>query len=52
VIAVADGRALAGAIPGARLVTYPKVGHVPMEQIAKRSAADVRAFVEGLPPQP
>ncbi|WP_309645023.1 alpha/beta hydrolase [Phenylobacterium sp.] len=52
VIPVADGRALAGAIPGAKLVTYPKVGHVPMEQIASRSAADVRTFLEGLPPQP
>ncbi len=51
-IPVADGRALAGAIPGARLITYPKVGHVPMEQIPQRSAADVRAFVEALPPTP
>lgn len=51
-IPVADGRAMAGAIPGARLITYPKVGHIPMEQIAKQSAADVRAFVESLPPAP
>lgn len=51
-IPVADGRALAGAIPGARLITYPKVGHIPMEQIAERSAADVRSFVESLPPTP
>lgn len=48
VIPVADGRSLAGAIPGARLITYPKVGHVPMEQIPDRSAADLRAFVEAL----
>lgn len=50
VIPVADGRGLAGAIPGAKLITYPKVGHVPMEQIPDRSARDVRAFVESLPP--
>lgn len=49
-IPVADGRALAGAIPGAKLITYPKVGHIPMEQISERSAADVRSFVESLPP--
>ncbi len=47
-IPVADGRGFAGAIPGARLVTYPGVGHVPMEQIPDRSAADVAAFLKGL----
>lgn len=46
----ADGRAFAGAIPGARLVTYPGVGHVPMEQIPTRSAADLRSFLADLPP--
>jgi pimeloyl-ACP methyl ester carboxylesterase len=51
-IPVADGRAFAAAIPGARLVTYPGVGHVPMEQIPDRSAADLRAFLEGLTPRP
>lgn len=50
VIPVADGKGLAGAIPGAKLITYPKVGHVPMEQIPGQSAKDLRAFVEGLPP--
>lgn len=49
-IPVADGKAMAKAIPGARLITYPQVGHVAMEQIPDRSAADLRAFVEGLPP--
>ncbi len=47
-IPVASSRALAGAIPGARLILYPGVGHVPMEQIPDRSAADVRLFIEGL----
>ena len=51
-ISVADGRGFAGAIPGARLITYPGVGHVPMEQIPDRSAADLRAFLQSLPPAP
>jgi pimeloyl-ACP methyl ester carboxylesterase len=52
VVPVASSDRLAAAIPGARLITYPGVGHVPMEQIPDRSAADVRAFLEqiGTPP--
>ena len=48
-IPVANGRAFAAAIPGARLITYPGVGHVPMEQIPDRSAADLKAFLADLP---
>lgn len=48
VIPVAAGRALAAAIPGARLITYPGVGHVPMEQIPAQSAADLRSFMQSL----
>ena len=47
-IPVADGHAFAAAIPGARLITYPGVGHVPMEQIPDRSAADLKVFLDGL----
>jgi pimeloyl-ACP methyl ester carboxylesterase len=47
-VPVADGRRFAAAIPGARLITYPGVGHVPMEQIPDRSAADLKAFLDGL----
>jgi pimeloyl-ACP methyl ester carboxylesterase len=43
-----DGQAFAAAIPGARLVAYPGVGHVPMEQIPDRSAADLKAFLDSL----
>jgi len=50
VIPAAASRGLAGAIPGAKLIAYPGVGHVPMEQIADRSAADLKAFLESLPP--
>lgn len=35
------------AIPGSRLIVYPATGHIPMEEVADRSAADVRAFLTG-----
>ena len=44
------GKALAAAIPGAQLILYPGVGHVPMEQIPAKSAADVRVFLSNLKP--
>ncbi len=50
VIPAAASRGLAGAIPGAKLITYPGVGHVPMEQIPDLSARDLKAFLERLPP--
>ena len=51
-IPFADGQAFAAAIPGARLVGYPGVGHVPMEQIPDRSAADLKIFLDSLPGAP
>lgn len=45
VIPVDAGKALAAAIPGAKLILYPGVGHVPMEQIPDKSAADLKAFL-------
>jgi pimeloyl-ACP methyl ester carboxylesterase len=52
-IPIASGRALAAAIPDAKLITYPGVGHVPMEQIPDRSAADLEAFlVQQVAPEP
>ncbi len=48
-IPLSDGKAFAGAIPGAKLITYPGVGHVPMEQAPDASAADLRLFLEALP---
>ena len=50
VIPAEASRGLASAIPGAQLITYPGVGHVPMEQIPDRSAQDLKAFLTGLPP--
>ena len=47
-IPYADGKAFAAAIPGAVLISYPGVGHVPMEQIPDKSAADLAAFLKTL----
>jgi pimeloyl-ACP methyl ester carboxylesterase len=39
------------AIPGSRLIVYPKTGHIPMEEVAARSAADLRAFLMAQTPR-
>ncbi len=39
-------RRFADAIPGAELVIYEDTGHMPQEEVADRSAADLRAFLE------
>jgi pimeloyl-ACP methyl ester carboxylesterase len=49
-IPVDDSRAIAAAIPGAELVTYPEGGHVPMEQLPDQSARDLKIFLKTLPP--
>src|ERR1700743_886919 len=33
------------AVPGSKLIVYPATGHIPMEEVADRSAGDVRAFL-------
>jgi pimeloyl-ACP methyl ester carboxylesterase len=48
IIPVSVGHDLAAAIPGAKLITYPGVGHVPMEQSPDLSARDLRAFLQTL----
>jgi pimeloyl-ACP methyl ester carboxylesterase len=45
-IPVADGKALAGTIPGASLILYPDTGHIPMEEKAAQSAADLDAWLK------
>jgi len=35
-------------IPESRLIIYPKVGHLPMEEVADQSAADVAAWLPGV----
>lgn len=51
-IPVEDARAIAAAIPGARLVTYPEGGHLPMEQLPDATTADLREFIDSLPAGP
>ena len=41
--------AIAAAIPGAKLVTYPEGGHLPMEQLPDETVKDLRAFLASLP---
>jgi pimeloyl-ACP methyl ester carboxylesterase len=49
VVEPASARKLAAAIPGATLIVYPHVGHLPQIEIPQRSAADVAAFLRGRP---
>jgi len=44
-IAVAEGERTAATIPGSTLILYPGVGHVPMEQIPDKSAADLDGWI-------
>lgn len=41
-----DARKFADAIPGSTLIMYEKTGHIPMEQIADKSALDLKAWLE------
>jgi len=45
-IEVAGAHRFAEAIPGAKLIVYPKVGHLPQVEIPQRTADDVAAFLE------
>jgi pimeloyl-ACP methyl ester carboxylesterase len=49
VVEPASARKLAAAIPGAKLIVYPHVGHLPQIEIPHRSAADVAAFLQSRP---
>jgi pimeloyl-ACP methyl ester carboxylesterase len=46
-IPVEAAYAFHAALPGSELIVYPKTGHVPQEELADESAADVRAFLSG-----
>ena len=48
-IPVSAGRWFVQAIPGARLVVYPGIGHIPMEEAAAQSAADLREWLAEMP---
>lgn len=45
-IPVGDAKRFGSAIPGATVIVYPRVGHVPMEQIPDRSAADLDGWLK------
>jgi pimeloyl-ACP methyl ester carboxylesterase len=47
-IEVPAAHKFAAAIPGAKLIIYPHVGHLPQLEIPQRSAADVAAFLKAL----
>jgi pimeloyl-ACP methyl ester carboxylesterase len=49
VVEPASARRLAAAIPAAKLILYPHVGHLPQIEIPKRSAADAAAFLQPPP---
>jgi pimeloyl-ACP methyl ester carboxylesterase len=51
-IPLESGRKFAAAIPGARLITYPDVGHLPQVEIPARSASDVATFLGDVLPKP
>jgi pimeloyl-ACP methyl ester carboxylesterase len=44
-IPYAAGKLFAQTIPGAKLVAYPGIGHLPHEEAAARSVADLQAFL-------
>jgi pimeloyl-ACP methyl ester carboxylesterase len=46
-IRVSLGRRLHQAMPGSHLIVYEDAGHVPMEELPVRSAADARRFLSG-----
>jgi pimeloyl-ACP methyl ester carboxylesterase len=41
-----SARKFAAAIPGAKLILYRRVGHLPQIEIPQRSAADVAEFLQ------
>ena len=51
-IPAVDGERFHKAIPGATLILYPGVGHLPMEQIPQRSADDLKAWLTAHPAEP
>jgi pimeloyl-ACP methyl ester carboxylesterase len=44
----AAAKKFAAAIPGSKLIMYPKVGHLPQLEIPQRSAADAAAFLKAI----
>ena len=51
-IPASSARWFAANIPQARVIVYPETGHIPMEERAEQSAADVARFLTALAPAP
>lgn len=49
-IPVSSAQWLHANIPGSKLIVYPNTGHIPMEERADASAADVHAFLQSAAP--
>ncbi len=47
-IPVADAAWFGQTIKGSKVITYPNVGHIPMEEAPDQSAADVKAWLSSL----
>jgi pimeloyl-ACP methyl ester carboxylesterase len=47
-VPLAHGVRMNGAIFNSRLLAYPDLGHLPMEEAPAKTAAEARAFVNGL----
>ena len=48
VVPLAHGARMNSAIFNSRLIAYPDIGHLPMEEAPARTAAEARAFVDAL----
>ncbi|MDY7226380.1 alpha/beta fold hydrolase [Hyalangium rubrum] len=48
IFSVAEQQALAAAIPGARLVLYPQVGHAPHAEVPQRFVKDLTDFLHAV----
>ena len=51
-IPVEAGRWFERAIPASKLVVYPGIGHIPMEEAAQASLGDLRGWLAAIPRQP
>ena len=47
-IPVKSANWFAEATPGSKLIVYSAVGHIPMEEIPEKSAADVKLWLDAL----
>lgn len=45
------GEKFVSVLPNARLIVYPDVGHIPMEEVPEQSAQDLLDFLETLSPK-